>query len=289
MAILENDHLMAIIKTKGAELQSLISKKTGIEYMWVGDPAFWGKHSPVLFPIVGGLKEDTYYYNGKAYQLPRHGFARDQEFELTQISDTEILFTLHHNEASLAVYPFEFTLQLRYTLHQNQLSCSYEVYNPGKDILLFSVGAHPAFAVPMINDLEDYKSYYLQFNVAETLHRWKLYNGLIAEHAELLPTENGRLQLEPELFYEDAIVLKGLQSNRIIIGCDTHPHRLNFNFNGFDFFGIWAAKDAPFVCLEPWCGIADSVNSNQQLTDKEGINRLQPNQHWSRTWSVECF
>ncbi len=289
MAILENDHLLAIIKTKGAELQSLISKKTGIEYMWVGDPAFWGKHSPVLFPIVGGLKDDTYYHNGKAYHLPRHGFARDQEFEISASTDTEIVFTLRHNEATLAVYPFEFTLQLRYTLHQNQLSCSYEVYNPGKDILLFSVGAHPAFAVPMLNDLEDYKNYYLQFNVAETLHRWKLYNGLIAEHAELLPTENGRLQLEPELFYEDAIVLKGLQSNRITIGCDTHPHRLNFNFNGFDFFGIWAAKDAPFVCLEPWCGIADSVNSNQQLTDKEGINRLQPGQHWSRAWSAECF
>jgi galactose mutarotase-like enzyme len=289
MAILENDHLLAKFKTKGAELQSLINKKTGIEYMWVGDPAFWGKYSPVLFPVVGGLKDDTYFYKNKAYHLPRHGFARDQEFELTQISDAEIVFTLNHSEATLLVYPFPFRLQLRYTIDSNVLTCRYEVYNPGKDILLFSVGAHPAFAVPMLNDLEDYKTYYLQFNVAETLYRWKLHNGLIAEHSALLPTENGRLQLEPELFYEDAIVLKGLQSNRITIGCDTHPHRLNFNFNGFDYFGIWAAKDAPFVCLEPWCGIADSVNSNQQLTNKEGINILQPDEEWSRAWSVESY
>lgn len=289
MAILENDHLLAIFKTTGAELQSLVNKKTGIEYMWLGDPAFWAKHSPVLFPIVGGLKNDTYFYKNKKYHLPRHGFARDMEFEVTSFNANEIVFTLQHTETTLLVYPFSFILNLRYIITNNQLACTYEVFNPANENLLFSVGAHPAFAVPMVNDLEEYKNYYLQFNETETLFRWKLHNGLISEQSELLPTKNGRLQLDKKLFYEDAIVVKGMKSDSITIGSDMHTNGLRFNFTQFDFFGIWAAKDAPFVCLEPWCGIADSVNHNQQLSDKEGIQTLLPNEYWKRRWSVVCF
>ena len=288
MIVLENEKLHAIIATKGAELQSLVNKETRIEYMWSGDAAYWGKHSPVLFPIIGSLKNDMYYYNDKAYQLPRHGFARDKEFESTELSTTEAVFTITQDESTLLVYPFAFTLQLRYQLNNNQLTCTYEVYNSGNDELLFSVGAHPAFAVPMIKDT-DYTDYYLQFNKTEILHRWKLENGLIANHAELLPTENRRLNLAPQLFYEDAIVLKNLQSNCITLGCTTQPHGLNFYFNGFDSFGIWAAKDAPFVCLEPWCGIADSTDHDQQLKNKEGIISLNAGAHWLKAWSVECF
>ncbi len=288
MIVLENEKLHAIIATTGAELQSLVNKETGIEYMWSGDSVYWGKHSPVLFPIVGTLKNDTYYYTDKAYTLQRHGFARDKKFVPTQLSTTEAVFTITQDESTMAVYPFAFTLQLRYQLNNDQLTCSYEVYNSGNVVLLFSVGAHPAFAVPMTKDT-DYTDYYLQFNKTEILQRWKLDDGLIANHAELLPTENGRLNLKPQLFYEDAIVLKNLQSNCITIGCTTQPHGLNFYFKGFDFFGIWAAKDAPFLCLEPWCGIADSVDHNQQLKDKEGIITLDVNAHWARAWSVECF
>jgi galactose mutarotase-like enzyme len=288
MITLENDTVIALIAEKGAELQSLIKKDTGIEYMWSGDAKYWGKYSPVLFPVVGGLKDETYYYNDKAYQLPRHGFARDKNFTVTPVSDEEAVFTLTQDAQTLVVYPFDFTLQLRYKIEGSTIFCTYEIYNSGENTLLFSVGAHPAFAVPLVKDTV-YNDYYLQFNVAETLQRWKLVDGLIGTEVELLPAHNGILPLAQSLFYEDAIVLKGLQSNCITLESETQPHGLYFYFDDFPYFGIWAAKDAPFVCLEPWCGIADSVNSNQQLTDKEGINRLQPNQHWSRAWSVECF
>ncbi len=288
MIILENEHLRATIAEKGAELQSLFNKQTGIEYMWSGDAAYWGKHSPVLFPIVGGLKNDTYYFKDKVYKLPRHGFARDKTFTAEKVSDNEAVFILTEDEQTLEVYPFAFTLKLRYSLNAAAISCTYEVYNSGKEDLLFSVGAHPAFAVPLTNGTV-YTDYYLQFNTTETLQRWKLQDGLVSSVTETLPVENKRLLLHKQLFYEDAIVLKNMQSNLITLGCNKHHHGLHFKFNDFPFFGIWAAKDAPFVCLEPWCGIADGVNLNQQLQDKEGINVLPANKHWQRTWSVECF
>ena len=288
MITIESEKLKAVISPKGAELQSLINKETGIEYMWSGDAAYWGKYSPVLFPIVGTLKDDTYSYKDKMYQLPRHGFARERTFLKDQASPSEAVFTLNQDADTLKVYPFAFSLKLRYQLTGNSLTCTYEVANTGYNELLFSVGAHPAFAVPMVKDTI-YADYYLQFNVAEELFRWKLDNGLIADHAEPLPAENGKLPLVHELFYEDAIVLKNLQSNRITLGCTKHPHGLHFNFNNFPFFGIWAARDADFVCLEPWCGIADSVQHNQQLAEKEGIVKLAANAHWQRNWNVECF
>jgi len=288
MITLQNEKLTAVIVNKGAELQQLVHNDTGINYMWSGDAAYWGKFSPVLFPIVGGLKNDKYIYKDNVYELPRHGFARDRQFTPQQNSDTEVVFTLEQDSQTLSVYPFPFILKIRYQLNNNWLACTYEVYNPGNDMLLFSVGAHPAFAVPLKKDLQ-YSDYYLEFNKAETLQRWKLLQGLIATNAEPVPLDNGRLSLQPSLFYEDAMVLKDLQSNCITLASDKHASGFNFYFNGFDFFGIWAAKDAPFVCLEPWCGIADSVNHNQQLMDKEGINLLEPGESFVRTWSVECF
>lgn len=287
MIILENKNLRAVIASKGAELQSLINKQNNLEYMWDGAAA-WPKHSPVLFPIVGGLKNDTYYFNDKAYKLPRHGFARDKSFAAKKISDTEAVFTVTEDEQTLQVYPFAFTLKLRYSLNAAAISCTYEVYNSGKQDLLFSVGAHPAFAVPLTSD-SIYTDYYLQFNTTETLQRWKLTDGLVSAVNEILPLENNKLLLHQKLFYEDAIVLKNMQSNAITLGCNKHDHGLRFTFNDFPFFGIWAAKDAPFVCLEPWCGIADGINLNQQFKDKEGINVLPANENWQRTWSVECF
>ncbi|MBS1510122.1 MAG: aldose 1-epimerase family protein [Bacteroidetes bacterium] len=287
MITLQNEYLTASISPLGAELQSLLHKTTGIQHLWSGDAAYWGKYSPVLFPIVGSLKDDRYYYEGKAYHLPRHGFAREKAFTVNQLSDTAAVFTLVSDAATEAVYPFAFELQLQYTLQAHTLTCTYKVYNPADSTLLFSVGAHPAFAVPFTNDTH-YTDYYLSFNKSETLQRWKLNNGLIDAPVPL-PLQHNQLPLAPALFYEDAIVLKNMQSNCITIDCNKNPHGLHFHFTDFPFFGIWAAKDAPFVCLEPWCGIADSVLHNQQLETKEGMNRLPGGGRWERSWAVECF
>jgi galactose mutarotase-like enzyme len=289
MIILENEFLRAVMAPKGAELQSLLHKATGIEHMWSGDTTYWGKYSPVLFPIVGSLKNDTYIYRDKSYSLPRHGFAREKIFKEESISSTEAVFTLTHDLQTLAVFPFKFILKLRYRLNEASLSCTYEVENPGTEDLLFSLGAHPAFAVPFLTTGTAYNDYYLQFSKDESLLRWKLKDGLISDKTSLLANSNNRLDLSAELFYEDAIVLKNMQSNTITAGCNKHEHGFHFSFCDFPFFGIWAAKDAPFVCLEPWCGIADSIFHNQQLENKEGIQHLPPGAPWQRTWSIACF
>jgi galactose mutarotase-like enzyme len=288
MTELKNELLRLVIADKGAELQQLYNPVTGINYLWNGNPAYWGKFSPVLFPVVGGLKNESYVFGNKSYQLPRHGFARDKYFKVEQISNTEAAFTLTDDAQTKEVYPFAFRLRLIYRLQQNSLSCTYEVYNPGNTGLLFSIGAHPAFAVPLVDKLV-YGDYYLSFNQPEKLYRHKLINGLIDDRTIPVHLAGNKIQLEESLFYEDAIVLKNLQSNQITLASNKSPHGLHFRFNGFDFFGIWAAKDAPFVCLEPWCGIADGVNHNQQLIDKEGIQSLKPCELFTRSWSVECF
>ncbi len=288
MVILKNEWLEALVNPLGAELQSLAHRQTGLEYMWEGNPAWWGKHSPVLFPIVGSLKANTYFFGGKAYSLPRHGFARERTFATEQVSDSKAVFTLEADAESLKVYPFSFRLQLIYELQENALHCTYAVSNPAQAALWFSVGGHPAFAVPMVAE-SNYEEHYLQFNLEESLQRWHLEDGLISERCSGVAAVSGRVPLHPSLFYDDAIVLKHLQSNVVTLAGTTHEHGLHFHFDGFPFLGIWAAKDAPFVCIEPWCGHADTTSHNQQLTEKPGIEKLEAGGSWERTWKVEVF
>lgn len=286
---LENSFISVTIHPLGAELQSLIFKQTGIEYIWNREEKFWNKCSPVLFPIIGSVKDDTYYYKDKAYHLPRHGFAREFDFTPKVISETELLFTLTSSNATLADYPFEFELGIRYILSGATITCQYEVQNTGSDEMFFSIGGHPAFNVPYLPNT-NYNDYYLTFNKDEKLERYKLTTeGLIINKTEPVQLVNGNLQLEYHLFYEDAIVLKKLNSNCISLKNNINSNGLHFHFNDFPFFGIWAQKNAPFVCLEPWCGIADAESHDQDFKTKEGIVNLRAKELFKRAWAVECF
>lgn len=285
---IENEHIKATFATKGAELQSVSGVHSSTEYLWSGDPKFWGKFSPVLFPIVGALKDNTYFYQGQTYTLPRHGFARDMEFDCRQVGEHEILFTLRHSEETLKIYPFEFRLNLRYRIFGASLCCTYEVHNPASQELLFSIGAHPAFAAPL-NQQGSYTDYSLQFNQDQELVYHHIVANLISDQTSILALPDGKLDLKHELFYDDALVLKQLQSNEITLMNSKNYNGLTFKFEGFPYFGIWAAKDADFVCLEPWCGIADATDSDQQLATKEGIQQLAPQGNWERTWKVTFF
>ncbi len=286
MISLSNDKLTVIISEKGAELQSI--QLNGVEYLWQADPAYWSKHSPVLFPIVGELKDGKYFFNNKEYRLPRHGFARDKIFEEEQVSETLALFTLRSSPETLALYPFHFTFRVEYALTASMLSCTYHVQNISGDFMYFSVGGHPAFKVPLVSNLQ-YTDYMLEFNNDDVLTRHLLHKGLIADNTEQLDLANKTLSLKQSLFYTDAIVLKHIKSDEIRLFTEKDAHGMKFRFNSFPYFGIWAAVDAAFVCLEPWCGIADSIHANQQLINKEGINKLASNENWQRTWSVEFY
>lgn len=287
MVTIGNELLQVRIHPHGAELQSLYHQQHKIEYMWNGDPAYWGKYSPVLFPIVGQLKDNSYTWQGQTYHLPRHGFAREKDFIIESAGATSAVFALYSSEATKAVYPFDFVLRLRYELEGNSLGVSYEVTNTGMGDMYFSVGGHPAFAVPLEKN-KSYSDYFIRFSQKEQAPRWLIADGLIDAATGFLQNED-EIPLTHELFYKDALVFKHLHSKETGIYCNTSKHWLTVNIDGFPYLGIWAAKDAPFVCLEPWAGIADSVHHSGLLEEKEGVMRLPAGSSRTLTWRVNCF
>jgi galactose mutarotase-like enzyme len=289
MLQISNEKLSVTIAPKGAELQSVVRKDLQQEYMWSGDPAFWGKKSPVLFPVVGGLQNNSYTYEGKSYQLGRHGFARDMEFMVTAHTDTSITFTLTDNDETWKVYPFHFRFDIHYSVSEEQLRVIYEVENTGQSELLFSVGGHPAFKVPFTEGAA-FDDYYLYFNEAETTGTWPLSpEGMIENMPIPLLEKTHTLPVSKPLFYKDALVFKGLHSTTVTLKSDVSPRGLEMDIEGFPYLGIWSAKDADFICIEPWCGIADHVGTNGKLEDKEGIERLSPDGKFKRDWKVVFF
>ena len=289
MFTIENEYIRAAIAPKGAELVQLFSKDLQLDYLWNGDPAFWGKHSPVLFPIVGTLKNNTYFFGGKSFFLGRHGFARDMEFSVTGQHFEEITFQLASNSHTLEVYPFLFQFEIIYRLTDHQLETTYHVRNTGSGEMYFSVGGHPAFKVPLVKGTI-YQDYYLEFNEDETLPRWPISkDGLIETEPVALLQQSSVLPLTRELFHQDALVTKYPTSSIISLKSDKTDHGLDFYLGEFPYLGIWAAKNADFVCIEPWCGIADSVNADQQIEHKEGIVVLAPDQVFERSWKVRLF
>ncbi len=285
--VIENEKIRAIINPLGAELVSLLKLDDNTEYIWEANPAFWGKTSPVLFPIVGGLKNETYFYEGNEYKLPRHGFARTMNFEIESQSQNSVVFLLKNNIETEKVYPFEFELRLIYSLKANKIELKYQITNPDTKILLFSIGGHPAFKCPIENEL-NYDDYYLEFNQNENLERWPLNaEGLVLDIPSEISKNTNKLILTKELFYEDALVFKHLKSDCVTLKSQNSPKQLKFEFKNFPYLGIWAAKDADFVCIEPWCGIADSAETNQNLETKEGIVSLKSEGVFEWSFSIE--
>lgn len=289
MVNIENDVLTVIINEQGAELDRIYHKKFSLDYLWEADPAFWAKKSPVLFPIVGGLKNNKYIFEGWSYELGRHGFARESLFKLVDHSNTSASFKLSSSEKTRAVYPFDFSFFVNYALNGDSLTVTFRVENTGSRLMYFSVGGHPAFKVPL-EENSSYEDYYLEFSELEDAGRWPLTKDGLIKASPLPLLENERkLNLSKELFAEDALVFKNLRSDSVALKSTTAGHGIHFSFPGFPFFGIWAARNADFVCIEPWCGLADSELTTQQLTEKEGIQLLEQGANFERSWTVTMF
>lgn len=278
---ISNSTLIASIKHAGAELFSL--KNQNKEYIWEGNPDFWGKHSPVLFPIVGTLKNNRYTVNSQEYHLPRHGFARDMEFLLTNKTENSATFSLSSSPETLTKYPFEFELQLIYTLRENSLDIEYKVINQSKTKMPFSIGAHPAIALP--GNFEDYS---LKFEKKEVLQFSLLENDLVSYKTKILETTENSVPLNYKLFENDALVFKTLDSNSLTISENSKPY-LKINFEGFPSLGIWTKEQAPFICIEPWFGYSDTPENSGDLFEKEGILILDANQTFSSVFSIQIL
>lgn len=284
---LENQQIMVHINSLGAELCSLKLKQDKIEYLWQADPHYWGRHSPVLFPIVGRLVNDEYNIDEQIYHLTQHGFARDMEFEQIIQEDKHAAFRLQANEQTLLNYPSRFELVIGYTLQGNELIIEYKVTNSDDKIMYFSIGAHPGFRCPLQAD-ECFEDYYLEFSQKETASKQLLEKGLLAKKTEIVLSNNNIIPLSYDLFKEDALVFKGLQSTSVTLKSRKSAKTVTVKFDGFPYHGIWSKPTggAPFICIEPWYGIADTVGETKGFSDKEGILSLQPEESFICRYSI---
>jgi galactose mutarotase-like enzyme len=278
---LKNEHLTATINHNGAELTSLI--KNGENFIWDIDETYWNKTSPVLFPIVGALKNNDYQLNGQHFNLPRHGFARNQTFDLQQHNATEALFSIKQSPETLAVYPFDFEFQIHYTLISNVLEIKYVVINNSENPMPFSVGAHPAFKIK-----DKFENYSLVFDKEIPLTTYKLKQDLFSGETEEILLKNNILALKNELFEQDALVFKNNATDSLTMLYKGNPI-LQLRFSDFPYLGIWSKANAPFVCLEPWCGLADNASHEGNILEKEGINILASGQQFTAAFDVEIF
>ena len=286
MVTLENKFLKSSFNELGAELVSLINLETGKGIIWEGNPDFWGGKSPVLFPTVGALKYDSYIFEDETYEMPRHGFARRKFFEVKNSSENEVVFELNSDQETLKFYPFNFSLEIKYTLTENKLTVSYNVKNTSEKEIYFSLGAHPGFAIDTKNGL-NYNDYEIAFSDDEKLEIHPLINNLISKETKTIELKNKTLPLSYKLFSKDALVMTAMKSKELILRNNKNQEKVIFTFSNFPYFGIWSAKNADFVCLEPWQGIADFEDHNKDFTQKFGILKLERNEKWEANWAIE--
>jgi galactose mutarotase-like enzyme len=277
------------VQDKGAELCSIISQSTGTEFMWGANPDIWGSFAPILFPIIGTLKEGEFLYEGKSYSVPKHGFIRNNEnLKVNQVSDNCLEYSLKFDDESLKFYPFEFEFVVRFVLVGNSITIEHKVVNHSKDKpLFFSVGGHPAFKCPLY-DGETYEDYFLEFEEVENVSTWEvLTNGLINSTTKSLIQNSNVLPLTRTLFENDALILKDLKSKRVSLKSKKSSSSISIEYTDFNYLGIWAKPGGQFVCIEPWLGISDSNTTDKDFTKKEGIIRLEANTDFKASYYIK--
>ena len=285
---LKNETITLAIESKGAEMKSLKCNETGLEYLWQADPAFWGRTSPVLFPVVGNYKNKTTYYEGKAITLSQHGFARDTEFELISQTEDTIWFGMSSTEETYALYPFHFRLFVGYKIEGNKVTVLWKVENPDERTLHFSIGAHPAFNCPL-KASEKQEDYFLFFDTDKPLESSIIgADGFVSEDTEFFHTEGGRLAITPNLFDNNTMVIEHHQTHEVSLLTPEGKEYVKVSYTA-PLVGIWTPieKNAPFICIEPWYGRSDRSNFNQQLTEREYGQKLEQNQVFEAEYTIE--
>ena len=287
---LENSKMLIQINNHGAELSRIFSKENNKEYLWNGDSKYWGRYSPVLFPIVGKLNDNETYINGQRCEMGQHGFARDMEFELVSKTDNRVEYSLMYNDETLKKYPFEFKLNIIYTLKDSTVDVTWKVENVDHKEMLFSIGAHPAFNVPF-NKEDKLQDYYLTFTCEDKVKEYKL-NGPHVDGCEDVDTVE-KIDITSETFKNDALIYSGVEE--ISINSYNSSDKISVSFKNFPFVGIWSPyynesnTIAPFVCIEPWYGIADRVNGNKKYEEKLGMNTLEIGKTFECTYSISIL
>lgn len=273
----------AVISNNGAELKS-VKHSNGTEFMWQADADIWPRTAPVLFPIVGKVKNDKLRVKDKTFAISQHGFARDKKFSIQTQTENKVVYQLLYSDETLQKFPFDFKLLLTYEWLGDKLICGYEVYNLGVETMPFSIGAHPGFLIPNA----DFSGCELRFNKPELAVRHLLENGLFNHQTQPVLNNEQVLPLRVALFDLDAVVFKDLQSNEVNLVNKKSNYRVKMCFDGFPHFGIWAKKGTQrFVCLEPWFGHSDYLEGHDDITKKEGMLSLPSHECFKTSYSLE--
>mgnify|MGYP002644624988 CR=1 FL=1 len=283
---LENGDIRIKVDSYGAELRSLVDVKTEREYMWCGDAAYWGRISPILFPVVGSYRNGESRYRGKVYKLPQHGFARDMEFMLTEQTKEEIWFCLTDKENTWENYPFAFSLELGYRLAGRRVEVMWRVSNPAEENLYFSIGGHPAFAVPKREP--DKINGYIAFGGVESITVRKIKDGLAVDALKEIGLEpGGILPVTEETFAEDALVVEDGQTGRVQLLDEKKKPFVTVDFDA-PLFGVWTPSDknAPFICIEPWYGRCDREDFTGSLKEREWGNALAAGESFEASYTI---
>ncbi|MBU2940520.1 aldose 1-epimerase family protein [Lacinutrix sp. C3R15] len=286
---ISNELVKIAVKKIGAELCEISSVKNNTQFMWHADPSIWGSFAPNLFPVIGALKNNTYIFENKTYNMPKHGFIRhNQDVELVKKTKNSVTFKLTYNKELLKIYPFKCSYQISYTLENNFLIVSHEIINLDKKPMYFSLGGHPAFKCPVYTD-EKYTDYSLVFEQQETAETYLLNtaNGLLTDKTEPVFNTPDKIELNYNLFNKDALIFKDLKSRKVTLTSKTKGAIITVTHTNFSHLGVWAKPNANYVCIEPWIGYADVETTNQDITNKEGIIKLAPNSDFKASYSIE--
>lgn len=279
MVTLRNSEVTVVISKKGAEIQSIVAND--IEYMWGKDPAFWAQSAPIMFPICGGLKEGRYELDGKSYEMSKHGFAKLSEFDVENKTDTSVTFILRDNEFTRKMYPFAFAFRVSYVLDGKSLRVTYDAENLDNKTMYCTFGAHEAYACP-----EGIEAYELVFPERETLYAYGLNGDIVTDYTKLIVNNSEKLVLDDSYFALDALVFRNVKSNSVTLRSNVSERRITVDFDGFDYLVLWHKHTAPYICIEPWCGLPDVSGSNFNFAEKEGMHAVAVGGHFARTHTI---
>lgn len=287
--LISNKNLEVKINSFGAELISLKNLDKNIEYMWQKNPQYWNKCSPVLFPFVGAIKNNQYFYNRDKYLFsPKHGFARDNEFELLNQQKDCAEFIFRANENTKKIYPFNFNFYIKYILKENSLQIEYKVENLEDKKMYFSLGAHPAFNTPLDSNTK-YSDYFIELENLENDDVYFLEDSLFnTEKKKSLLTKN-ILHLTENIFEDDVLILKNTNSKKVYLKNKNGSFTLGFKFEGFKHLAFWSKPNAPYICLEPWNGLPDYKDCTGNLEEKADIESIEAKEIYTRNIEIEVF
>lgn len=282
---ISNEYLELTVSSHGAEKQTLVSKQTNISYLRDIDQ-YWNRRAPLLFPIVGKLRDLKTFINNKEYSMNQHGFLRDQEFELYSQTENELVLVNKFNEETLKKYPFEYQVFVKYTLVEKTVYTEFIVQNLDYQVIPFNYGGHPGFKVPLYEN-ETFNDYKVVFEKTENFDAptVKLDNGTL-DFVNTISYKNiNEINLEYKYFEIDAIVIPNVKSQSVKL-VNKENKGIKFDFLGFPSLAIWTKPNAPFVCLEPWIGYADHHDSNYQFIEKDNMQFLNPEEKFSVTYAI---